>query len=343
MTFSIRIELPPGMRSIPDREFVIKIDCDGQSAGDVAESGGRASGLSRFMRGIIGTLRQDGRQRTAETYASTLSSFTAFRRGRDTAMETIDAAMAGDYERWMRRRGLSLNTVSFYMRIMRSVYNRAVSAGLTADRKPFRDVYTGIARTRKRALPTAVLRAIRDFPCRGVTAFARDMFMFSFYTRGMSFVDMAHLRRSDISGGTLTYVRRKTGQKIRMRWEPCMEEIVRRYEGRDADGQTVAASWLLPILYDPATGRTHRYKARQWLVNYQLNNIAAALGIEEGLTMYVARHSWASVAKGIDIPLGVISDGMGHHSPRTTQIYLDSIDAGRIDRANAMIIEAVSD
>ena len=120
-------------------------------------------------------------------------------------------------------------------------------------------------------------------------------------------------------------------------------EIVRRYEAHDSGGQAVAAGWLLPILYDPATGRTHRYKARQWLVNYQLNNIAAALGIEEGLTMYVARHSWASVAKGIDIPLGVISDGMGHHSPRTTQIYLDSIDSGRIDRANAMIIEAVSE
>lgn len=341
MTFSIRIELPKGMRGMPDKELVIKIDGDGRSGSAVIGGGTGAACLSPFMGAIIARLREEGRQRTAETYESTLRSFMAFRCGHDVDIGSIDSDMACSYERYLRGRKVSLNTVSFYMRILRSVYNRAVDSGLTADRKPFRDVYTGIARTRKRALPPAVIRAIKDFPCRGAKALARDMFMFSFYTRGMAFVDMAHLRRSDISGGTLTYVRRKTGQTIRIRWEQCMEDIVRRYESAGSGRPGAAAGWLLPILRDPATGQARNYRTRQWIINYQLKNIAAALGLEDALTMYVARHSWASAAKGMGVPLSVISDGMGHHSPRTTQIYLDSIDAGVIDRANAMIIEAV--
>ena len=57
------------------------------------------------------------------------------------------------------------------------------------------------------------------------------------------------------------------------------------------------------------------------------------------LTMHVARHCWASVAKSKNIPLSVISEGMGHDSEETTRIYLASLDTSVVDKANSLILK----
>ena len=228
------------------------------------------------------------------------------------------------------------------MRVLRAVYNKAVIKGKAIDIKPFRNVYTGIAKTRKRALTIEALRAMKRLePKSDAMAFARDMFMFSLYTRGMSFADMAALRHSNIRNGELVYTRKKTGQRIRVKWEKCMQDIVERHYSRHKEKVPGNDDFLLPIAVDPKTGRLRRYKSVQWKVNYQLKNIAAILGITNGITMYAARHSWASMAKNMNIPLYVISDSMGHHSQNTTLIYLDTIDSEVIDRANMKIIKAI--
>ena len=241
------------------------------------------------------------------------------------------------YEAYLiRRRGLTPNTSSFYMRILRAVYNRAVNQGLTAQNNPFRGVYTGVARTAKRAIPQQALRRIRDMqlPEDGPLAFARDMFLFSFYTRGMSFVDMAYLRKTDLKNGTLAYRRRKTGQLLQIRWEPCMQEILERHEA------TAESAFLLPIITDPSEGR-RQYVQASHRINRNLKAIGTAAGLAAPLSMYVARHTWASIARSRHIPLSVISDGMGHDSEATTQIYLASIDNCEIDKANRLIIKSI--
>ena len=100
------------------------------------------------------------------------------------------------YELWLRNRGLTPNTISFYMRILRAVYNRAVENDMTENRSPFRHVYTGIEKTVKRALPLRTVRKIKemDLSKNPQLEFARNMFMMSLYLRGMSFIDMAFLR-----------------------------------------------------------------------------------------------------------------------------------------------------
>lgn len=120
-----------------------------------------------------------------------------------------------------------------------------------------------------------------------------------------------------------------------------MAYIVERHYSRHKEKVPGNDDFLLPIAVDPKTGRLRRYKSVQWKVNYQLKNIAAILGITNGITMYAARHSWASMAKNMNIPLYVISDSMGHHSQNTTLIYLDTIDPEVIDRANMKIIKAI--
>ncbi|MDO4756114.1 MAG: tyrosine-type recombinase/integrase, partial [Parabacteroides sp.] len=164
---------------------------------------------------------------------------------------------------------------------------------------------------------------------------ARDMFLFSFYTRGMSFVDMAYLRKRDLKGGILTYRRRKTGQLLFIKWEKCMQMIVEKYEG-------IHSNYLLPIIKPfSEVDERKQYLYAAHCINRSLKIIGCRLNLSIPLTMYVSRHSWASIAKNKQIPISVISEGMGHDSEATTRIYLASLDTVAVDKANHIILKSL--
>lgn len=315
----------------------------------------KESSLFTFMHGVIAQLKQLGKVRTSETYTATLKSFMAFRDEQDVPLDGISSDMMLMYEAHLKARGVRMNTISFYMRNLRAVYNRAVEKGLTQPNNPFRHVYTGVDKTVKRAIPIKAIKALKelDLSMKPSLDFARDMFLFSFYTRGMSFVDIAYLKKTDLQNGILTYRRRKTGQELSIKWEKCMAEIIAKYPENKTD-------YLLPIIKEEGNGRnsvshqaclngrvvTDEGKAnerRQYdntlhLVNYRLKELSTMLKLQRPLTMYVARHSWASAAKAKNVPLSVISEGMGHDSEATTQIYLASLETSVVDKANKMIL-----
>jgi len=195
-----------------------------------------------FMESVIANMKELGKTRLSETYASTLNSFRRFRGDKDLEAD-----------------GISPNSSSFYMRNLRAVYNRAVEKDLTAQRFPFRHVYTGVEKTVKRAIPLEDIRQIRgmDLSISPALDFACDMFLFSFYTRGMSFVDMAYL---------LPVIRPDSGVEER---------------------------------------KQYIYAAHN--VNCGLKAIGRELGLSVTLTLYVARHAWASIARSKNVPLSVIS------------------------------------
>ena len=291
--------------------------------------------LFLFMQGIIGQLKRLNRIRTSETYAATLTSFMKFREGQDILLCEIDSDTVMLYEAWLKANGNCPNTTSFYMRILRAVCNRAVEKELTEQRHPFKHVYTGIDKTVKRAVPLKAVKRIKelDLTLKPHLDYARDMFLFSFYTRGMSFIDMAYLKKSDLKNGILTYRRRKTGQQLTIKWEKCMEEIVTKYEDRSA------TQYLLPIIISPFANERVQYRNALCRVNTALKEVARLVNISIPLTMYCARHGWASIAKSKNIPLSVISEGMGHDSEETTRIYLSSLDTSVVDRANSLILK----
>ena len=181
------------------------------------------------MQDIIDQLQCIGKQRIAESYASTIRSFLRFRMGVDVPLSCIDSDMVLEYEAYLKNCGLCQNTSSYYLRNLRAVYNRAVDQGVIEQCNPFKHVYTGVDKTIKRAITLYVIRQIKalDLSARANLDFARDMFLFSFYTRGMSFVDMAYLRKKDLCGDILSYRRRKTGQQLFIRWKKCMQENCR--------------------------------------------------------------------------------------------------------------------
>lgn len=289
--------------------------------------------LFPFMQETIVQLQKLGKTRTAETYQSALASFMRFREGKDVLISHIKDNLIVAYENSMKASGLSSNTTSFYMRILRAVYNRAVKQGITKQKYPFQYVYTGVAKTRKRAVDISIVRRLAEMNLdrNPSAALARDMFLFSFYTRGMSFVDMAYLRKSDLSRGILTYRRRKTGQNLFIRWEKCMDEIVSSYDNP-------SSFYLLPIITSSDTDERQQYINMSHKINRSLKSLGKKLGLPTPLTMYVARHTWANAARKKKIPISVISEGMGHTSEMTTRIYLSSLDADIIDRANKKIL-----
>ena len=292
-----------------------------------------AQTVFNFMQGTVARLKQMGKTRTSETYRSTLRSFMQFRESNDLMFTEFDSDLMAMYEAYLQNRGITRNSTSFYMRILRAIYNRAVEKELTGNRHPFKHVYTGVEKTVKRAIPLKSIKQIKnlDLSLHPHLEFTRDIFLFSFYTRGMSFIDMAYLKKKDLSNGVLTYRRRKTGQQLFIRWEKCMQEIVDKHV-RDQD-----CPYMLPILKAPY-GRA-QYKSALYRANRYLKEVARSAGIPVSLTLYVARHSWASAAKSKNIPISVISEGMGHDSETTTQIYLASLDTAVVDKANRIILK----
>lgn len=285
------------------------------------------------MERLISLFKEKGRTRTMETYRVTLNAFMKFRNNKDILLDGIRTETMESFEAWLRRREIKNNTVSFYMRILRAAYNRAVDDNVIEDRKPFRRVYTGIDKTVKRALPLDSIRRIKELDLTGDPSldYARDIFMLSFLLRGMSIVDMAFLQKSDLCNGYLSYRRRKTGRKLTVKWTSEMQDILDKYP-------RLSNPYLLPIIKSKSTDERKSYLNEASKINRRLKTIGRMAGISSPLTLYVARHSWASVAKASGIPLAVISEGMGHDSESTTRIYLSNIDTSAIDNANSVII-----
>jgi integrase len=293
--------------------------------------------LVDFMVQYTKEQEQKGHTRKAEKYATSLRCFARFLGDKAHTLTDLDSDTVQAYETYMQCARLCPNTTSFYMRNLRAMYNQAVKEGYCRQRYPFKEVYTGVDKTIKRALPRETIRAIRDLPLKdeSARAFARDLFMFSFYTRGMAFVDIAHLRKSDLHYGILSYRRRKTHQEIHIKWEPVMQEIVDRYGVEDSQ-------YLLPILCEKKGNAHRQYLNAVHLVNLYLKEIGRKLELQAPLTTYVARHSWASIAYNKSIPTATISEALGHESEKTTRIYLSTLSYNAIDRANQLVLQEIA-
>ena len=318
-----------------------KLDANGliYTADDVIDEFNRYAheySLFNFMESLIARLKQNGKTRTSETYRSTLNSFKKYRKDEDIMLDCITSETMEGYEAWHRKRGVAPNTISFYTRILRAVYNRAVEDDIIENRNPFRHVYTGVDKTVKRALPLALIKKIKvlDLSLIPTLDYARDMFLMSFYLRGMSFIDMAFLRKTDLENRYVTYRRRKTGQQLIIEWTKEMQMILDKYPENNSD-------YLLPIIRNTGTNERCTYRNAGYNINHNLKRIAEMVGITIPLTLYVARHSWASAAKAKGIPVSVISEGMGHDSEATTQIYLASLDTSAVDKANSLILRSL--
>ena len=288
-----------------------------------------------FLDEQIEFLTDCNRLGTAMNYRRAAAALASYLGSRDLCFPELTTQFVEQYGDYLLRRGMVRNSLSFHMRILRAVYNKAVRCGYAEQTFPFRDIYTGIDRTRKRAVGEGVISRLiaLDIGHSPQLCFSRDMFLFSFYTRGMAFVDMAYLRKSDICDGVIRYARHKTGQELAVRVEPCMQAIIDRYAES-------GSPYLFPILKSENPAECFRcYKTGLRMYNARLLQLSELLGLEHHLSSYTSRHSWATMARNHNVPLSVISAGMGHTSERTTQIYLTSLESSLIDNANRTLLD----
>lgn len=333
---SIRIEIIIENPEVIKSNMIIRLGKE--CCGLVAETEQKAAtDFFDFMHNVIQDLKKNGSIRTAEAYMSALRSFERFLDNKELTIDKFDSDLAVAYECYLRQNGVQPNSTSFYMRILRAVYHRAVEKGLTADRRPFAHVYTSTAKTKKRAVSLDCIKQLARLECkRRNECLARDLFLFSFYTRGMSFVDIAYLQKQDIKDGVLYYTRSKTGQRLAVKWEPMMQRII------DSHPTQPNSPYLFPIIVNMKKNPRNQYRHKMCTINKELRKLGERIKMTDRLTMYVARHSWASIAKSLDVPVEVISQAMGHTSERTTQIYLKSIGNERVDQANHCILESLN-
>jgi len=275
---------------------------------------------------------------TKSNYTSAANRFMEFRNQEDLTFSQMTREMMEMYQAWLWNRGVGQNTVAFYLRTLRTLYNKAVEAGQAPPNDIFAHVQTSNVRTAKRAINVKDIRKIEelDLPRGSSLDKARDLFLLSFYLRGMAFVDMAFLKKTDLKCGMVSYNRRKTHQNLNIEWMKPMQTIIDKYAG-----QTMDSPYLLPILTGKESSPYTAYRKVEHNTNYNLKNIGKMIGLKIPLTTYVARHTWASVALHMNIPIATISEGMGHNSYKTTQIYLQSIDVATINEANERIIRKI--
>jgi site-specific recombinase XerD len=288
--------------------------------------------------------------RTVQTYRIAAARLRAFNGGKDLNPEHITQAMIGDFQQFLKAEGCSMNTISFYMRTLRSIYHKAIAEGHIhrSSEDPFAGVYTGISTTRKLALSSSDLAALSALDPTvsvrraGVETLpdhlgqALAMFLFCYHARGMCFVDMANLKKSDLRGDVIRYRRHKTGQAIELKMLPAMQRII------DWFGPYTAGSrYLFPVITDPEKPLRLQYESGLRLQNQRLKKVARLCGVSTKFSTHCARHSWATVAKSAGLPLAVISEGLGHTNQRTTEIYLSSLERSVIDQASRLVSDAI--
>ena len=273
----------------------------------------------------------------ARSYSNVLREVKKFCKKRDFKFYEFNYAWLIRFESAYLSRGLSENGLAVYMRTLRAIFNKAVREGIAEkEGYPFADYTIKTKPTKKRAITQEAIERIVNLDLESGTGLfdARNFFLASFYTMGASFIDLAFLKVANLVDGRVQYQRQKTGRYYDIRIEPQLQKILDHYIIKKEK-----EDFIFPII--KREGLLDQYKDIQWAqnrYNKRLKRIAGIAKIDENLTSYVSRHSFATLADQMEIPLTAISQMMGHERVSTTQVYLASLRSNVLDDYNERII-----
>lgn len=306
------------------------------SVNDVDRSSSRGHNLYliQYIHTQINNKLLERKEGTALAYRNTLMSLSKYLGGRDVKVSHVNPSFVRKYESFLIRNEVSVNTISFYMRNFKTLFNGLINEGNYSEENPFKVTRTTISKTVKRALGRKELIELMeltfDLKAESHLEFARDIFMFSYYTRGMSLVDIIYLKKSQIIDDVIVYSRKKSKQQIKIKVTDHIQELMNKYANE--------SEYVLPIL-DAHSPRLlyAQYRLALGRINHNLKTVGKYAKLSVSLTSYMARHSWATQAKEAGTPISVISEGLGHTSEKITQIYLKEFDSSVIDKVNELV------
>ena len=311
--------------------------------------------LAGYTELLVRELEQREQDRTARAYRTVVNGLIAYNKGVDIPLYQINSCLIKSFEVHLKKEGKLPNTISYYMRNLRAIYNKAVNSkhiANTAGEKPFAGVYTGITKTMKRAMSLDELKELHslDFadmlkdkntePQEHVRIeklhSAWRLFFFCFHARGMCFIDLAFLQKSNISGGVLRYCRKKTGQQVEIKITDELQRIIDSFAS-----EVKYSPFLFPIIKDNGKKQRLQYENALRLQNNHLKKLSMLACIRP-ISTHVARHTWATIGKQVNVPLHVISEGLGHTSEKTTLIYMGLLENSILDEANDLITSTIT-
>lgn len=296
-----------------------------------------------FMRRTICNFEKNNSFGTAHIYKCSLKNFIAFHRAERIPFKKMTPERLKEFELYLRRKQLSWNSVSTYLRALRATYNRAVDKHL-APYVPrlFKQVYTGTRADRKKALDAKDMALIiqswknGDSPCN--LSRTHSLFILMFLLRGIPFADLVNLQKRDLDGNIITYRRRKTGRQLTVDIPTEAWPILNEYMNKDPH-----SPYLFSFLKGDqrSISSYQEYQRALRTFNQQLNQLEETLQLKAHLSSYTARHTWATLAYYNEIHPGIISEAMGHSSISVTETYLKPFNALKIDAANRKVISSV--
>ena len=289
------------------------------------------NGFSRCAEFYIGRLRKEGRHSTAHVYKNAIFSFSKFCGTSNVSFRQVTRERLRRYGQYLYECGLKPNTISTYMRMLRSIYNRGVEAG-SAPYVPrlFHDVYTGVDVRQKKALPAGELHKLlyedpKSERLRRTQTIAALMFQFC----GMSFADLAHLEKSALEQSVLRYNRIKTKTPMSVEVLDTARGMINQLRNNQ-EPIPDCPNYLFDILCGNKKRKDERayreYQSALRRFNNRLKDLARALRLKSPVSSYTLRHSWATTAKYRGVPIEMISESLGHKSIKTTQIYLKGFE-----------------
>lgn len=306
--------------------------------------------LRLYMPEVIGMLKREGKFPAMHVYACTLRSYEKFcaeeRYLKNTTaslsmQEIFTPERLKEYEDWLAGQQSSPNTISTYMRTLQAVYNRWMSPGIEGYNPVlFKDVYTKVESRTKRALTAEQMEQLRNTDFSVLTLRQQQVltyFLLMFMLRGMPFIDLAHLRKSDLRNRRITYRRHKTGKLMVVDVPPDAMRLLQKYRDK------TDSEYLFPLLHGGLFMEEHHHRYQETLrhFNRELARLMKQLLPGVSVSSYTARHTWATLAYHSGVPVGLISQSLGHSSIRVTMTYLKPFDAEVIDRINRQVISLV--
>ena len=295
--------------------------------------------LEDFLTSHIQQLRDNGKVGNSYAYLNLRTTLHNFHGKKlNFLFNVVDVSFCNKFEAWMRKNQFEDTTMHYYFRTLRATYNKAIEAKC-ADREKSPFVEYKLSRfstkTKKRALSKESVKKILRMDCSTMSEKARlahDVFSFSYYCGGISLVDVANLTLDNIIDGRLIYERQKTHGMINLVMLDEAKAIIERYATYQK-----RAGYLFPILdnrvHITPMQKFNRVRKLCHQINKELHGLAKELGIQEDVTTYVARHSFATVLKKSGVNIGIISQALGHQDIKTTQIYLSEFDNEQVDSA----------
>lgn len=288
-------------------------------------------------------ISQCNKPRTADMYQGTLNKI--LRYSKDIEFTQIDFNWLKDFEQHLKLT-CGVNTRSIHFRNIRAVFNDAINRDLVAQEcYPFRKFKIKNEKTVKRSLTVDELALVRDYPIAEFMEKYRDMFMLTFYLMGINFIDLVNLKESNLKDGRIKYKREKTGHDYDIEVLPEAMEIIERHRGKN---------YLLNVRDKYSDHRDYLHRLNDNLqrigkVKMVMNdakdpskrkkNKKKYYPLFPDLTTYFARHSWASIAGELEIPIETISMALGHEiGSKTTWIYY-RFNQKKIDEANRKVAE----